>query len=197
MLWLVIVGCEVGFWVLLVAGVSVRYLLRWRAASTVLLWCVPLLDVVLLIATIAELRAGATGEFQHGLAAAYIGFSVMFGHSTVAWLDRWAAHRLDGAPRPAKSPKYGPARVRLELIFMVKLVAAYAITWGITGLTVLAVDDSVRTAPLVEFTSGLTKIVVICAIISGIVIADAWRKPTGRAASPTPAPGPDSPSTRA
>ena len=42
---------------------------------------VPLLDLVLLAATVLDLRAGSTATFVHGLAAAYIGFSVAFGRS--------------------------------------------------------------------------------------------------------------------
>jgi hypothetical protein len=53
-----IVACEIGFWAFLLAGLAARYLLRWKTVSTILLICVPLVDLVLLAATIADLRGG-------------------------------------------------------------------------------------------------------------------------------------------
>ena len=78
-----IAACEIGFWVILGAGLVARYLLRWRRVGGVLLLCVPLVDVVLLVASVIDLRRGAEANFTHGLAAAYIGFSIAFGHSMV------------------------------------------------------------------------------------------------------------------
>jgi CTP:molybdopterin cytidylyltransferase MocA len=43
----VIAGCEIGFWVLLAAGMVTRYLLRRPKAGLVLLAGVPLVDVLL------------------------------------------------------------------------------------------------------------------------------------------------------
>ena len=53
--------------------------------SSVLLLCVPLIDVVLLAATVLDLQRGASASFAHGLAAAYIGFTVAFGGVTIQW----------------------------------------------------------------------------------------------------------------
>ncbi|MBC6463814.1 hypothetical protein HKK72_39190, partial [Actinomadura sp. HBU206391] len=55
----IIAGCEIAFWVVLLAGLAARYLLRMRRLSTVLLICVPLVDVVLLVASVIDLRGGA------------------------------------------------------------------------------------------------------------------------------------------
>ncbi|WP_407342151.1 hypothetical protein [Pengzhenrongella phosphoraccumulans] len=87
MLVAVIAACEVGFWVLLGAGLVARYALRRPRLGAALLVGVPLVDLVLLAATVLDLRAGSTATFVHGLAAAYIGFSVAFGHSTIRWAD--------------------------------------------------------------------------------------------------------------
>ncbi|OAA29260.1 hypothetical protein UG55_100372 [Frankia sp. EI5c] len=95
-----IVACEVVFWVLLLAGVATRYGLGWRRRSAVLLACVPLVDVVLLTVTVADLRWGArTADWTHGLSAVYLGFSVVFGPPLVAGVDRWFARRRP--PHPA------------------------------------------------------------------------------------------------
>ncbi|HZE37535.1 MAG TPA: hypothetical protein VE172_01885 [Stackebrandtia sp.] len=160
----VIVGCEVAFWVLLGAGLAVRYLLRRRRLSTALLWLVPLTDVVLLAVSIFDLRDGAKADSAHGLAALYIGFSVMFGHRTIQWCDAHVAHRFADGPRPWKPPKRGRVRVRYEVILWLKLAAAYVIAWAVTGLLILAVGQPDRTRPLVDFMSGNAVLLAILAL---------------------------------
>ncbi|MCZ4603428.1 hypothetical protein O3S80_06470 [Streptomyces sp. Lzd4kr] len=109
-----IIACEVGFWVLLALGLTVRYLLKWRRTSVVLLLCEPLLELVLFVATAVDLKNGAEPGWEHGLAALYIGYTVAYGHYTIRWLDGHAAHRLAGAPRPPRPAQYGMARARHE-----------------------------------------------------------------------------------
>jgi len=105
----IIVACETGFWVILLAGLVARYLLRLPRLGLILLACVPLVDVVLLIATVISLRGGETASVTHGLAAVYIGFSVAFGHGMIRRADERFAHRFAGGPPPSKPPKYGRA----------------------------------------------------------------------------------------
>lgn len=131
MLLAVIAGCEVGFWVLLAAGMATRYLLKLPRTGLVLLAGVPLVDVVLLVASVIDLRHGGEPSFRHSLAAIFIGVSVAFGHQTIAWADRWAAHWLAGAPRPVKPPKGGPERARRERQGWFRHLLAYAIGVGL------------------------------------------------------------------
>ncbi|MFE0422896.1 hypothetical protein [Streptomyces sp. NPDC058953] len=109
-----IVICEVGFWVLLAAGLGARYLLKKPRLGMALLLCEPVLEVVLLVATAIDLKNGAEPNWTHGLAALYIGYTVGHGHRTVKWLDGIAAHRLGGGPPPPKAPSYGRARAAHE-----------------------------------------------------------------------------------
>jgi hypothetical protein len=109
-----IAACEIGFWVLLAAGLGARYLLKMPRTGLALLLCEPLLEVVLLVATALDLKNGADPNWTHGLAALYLGYTVGHGHRTVKWLDGHAAHRLGGAPPPPKPPRYGMARARHE-----------------------------------------------------------------------------------
>lgn len=114
MLLAVIAACEIGFWVLLAAGLVTRYLLRLPKVGLVLLAAVPLVDVVMLVAGVIDIHRGAEPSFKHSLAAIFIGVSVGFGHQTLKWADKWAAYFLGGAPRPVKPPKRGPERARRE-----------------------------------------------------------------------------------
>jgi len=120
----VIVGCEIGFWLVLAAGLVLRYLLGRPRAGAVVLVFAPLVDLVLLVVTVLDLRAGASADWMHGLAAAYIGYSIAFGHSTIRWADVRFAHRFAGGPTPDTRDKYGMARAAKE--------------WRIFGLAVLA-----------------------------------------------------------
>lgn len=105
MLTAVIVACEIGFWVLLLAGLACRYLLRRQLLSTILLALAPAVDLVLLIASVLDLRGGGTATAVHGLAAIYLGVSVGFGHRMMHWADVRFAHRFAGGPPPAKKPR--------------------------------------------------------------------------------------------
>lgn len=109
----VIIACEIGFWVVLLAGLATRYVLRRPWTGAVLLLCVPLVDLVLLWATVLDLRQGAVADWSHGLAAVYLGFSVAFGHDIIRRADQRFAHRFAGGPVPAsKLPPDGSGRAR-------------------------------------------------------------------------------------
>jgi hypothetical protein len=107
----VIVGCEIGLWVLLGLGMVLRYLLRLRRTSTAVLAGIPLLDVVLVIATAIDLHRGADVGLVHVLAGFYLGSSLAFGPAIVRWADVRFAHRFAGGPAPRRTPKHGPERV--------------------------------------------------------------------------------------
>ncbi|MEV0239259.1 hypothetical protein AB0I06_04865 [Streptomyces sp. NPDC050674] len=143
-----IAACEIGFWVLLAAGLAFRYLLRMPRTGLALLLCEPLLEVVLLVATALDLKNGAEPNWTHGLAALYIGYTVGHGHRTVKWLDGHAAHRLGGAPKPIGPPRYGMARARHEGTVWLGTLAAAAVATGLLQLAIWYVDDPSRVTSL-------------------------------------------------
>ncbi|MFI9719322.1 hypothetical protein ACIHFE_06655 [Streptomyces sp. NPDC052396] len=136
-----IVICEAGFWVLLAAGLSLRYLARKPRAGAAVLLLEPVLELVLLIATAVDLRGGATADWKHGLAAVYIGYSAGLGHATLTWVDQRFAHRFAGGPPPVKPPRYGAARTVHEwkvagqwvLAATVALALLQAAVWYVGG----------------------------------------------------------------
>jgi hypothetical protein len=161
MLVAVIVACEVFFWVLLGAGLVVRYILRRPGLGGALLVGLPLVDLVLLVATVLDLRGGGTATFVHGLAAAYIGFSVAFGHSTVRWADQRFAHRFAGGPEPVKPPRYGAARARYEWTEWSKAFLGWLIACGLLVAAIALVGDPARTQELQGWIRHLTIPLVI------------------------------------
>lgn len=98
----VIVLCEIGLWVLLGLGLLLRYPARKKRLGGFVLALIPLLDVVLVVATAIDLRGGSPFDVTHGLAGIYLGFSVAFGPAIVRWADVRFAHRFAGGPAPVK-----------------------------------------------------------------------------------------------
>ncbi|GAA4900360.1 hypothetical protein ACFPM3_27045 [Streptomyces coeruleoprunus] len=161
-----IVACEVGFWVLLAAGLAARYLLRMPRTGAALLLCEPLLEVVLLVATVTDLRGGAEPSWRHGLAALYIGYTVGHGHRTVKWLDGHAAHRLAGAPRPAGPPRHGMARARYEGRLWLGTLVAGCVATVLLYAAILYVDDPSRVGPLQSWMGAAWRAVGIHGLIA-------------------------------
>lgn len=127
-----IVACEVGFWLVLAAGLAIRYGLRRPAASTWVLRCVPVVDVALLVAVAADIAGGAEVGQVHRLAGIYLGVTVAFGHSVIAWADVRAAHRFAGGPPPEPAPRGRAALVR-EMAMFARWLAAAVVALAATG----------------------------------------------------------------
>lgn len=161
MLVVLIVACEVGFWVLLATGLLARYVLRRRRLSTVLLAATPVVDVVLFVAALADLRRGAQPSALHGLAAAYLWFSIAFGHSTIRWVDDRVAHRFFGGPPPWKPPKSGPARAAYEWREYRRGLVGYVAALALLGSGVLVIGDWERASGLLAWGGRLTLAMVI------------------------------------
>ena len=140
-----IVACEVGFWAFLVAGLCARYFFRRPRLSTILLFCVPAVDLVLLGATVLDLQRGSAATFVHGLAAAYIGFTVAFGSLTIRWIDRHFAHRFAGGSTPEKMPTFGRELFCYEMKLWGRCVLAVAITVALVFAAIVFVDHEERT----------------------------------------------------
>ncbi|GAB2598167.1 hypothetical protein Aab01nite_74030 [Paractinoplanes abujensis] len=160
-----IVACEIGFWVLLVGGLAARYLLKARRLSAVLLVSVPLVDLALLAFAVIDLRRGGEAALAHGLAAAYLGVSVAFGHRMLSWADRRFAHRFAGGPAPVKLPKAGRERAAHERRMWLRHLLAYGTAGLILGLFALLVGDLSRTAGL----WGVMWVWTIVLVVDGFV----------------------------
>lgn len=180
-----IIVCEVGFWVVLGAGLLARYGLRRPQLGGALLVGVPLVDVALLALTVLDLRSGTPPQVTHGLAAIYLGFSVAFGPGLVRWADVRVAHRFAGGPAPKPRPPAGSAaRARQEWTAFARACLGAAISAALLGLAILLVGSSADTAPLVGWYRSL-------AIVLGIwlVTGPLWElgrtRPHDRSAHPS------------
>jgi len=161
MLVTLIIAGEIAFWVVLAAGLVTRYLLRRPRLGLLLLAGVPLVDVVLLVAGTVDLARGATAGFGHGLATAYIGVSIAFGHSIIRWADERFAHRFAGGPEPWKPPKGGRERARYEWREFGKAALAWAIGVGLLLAAIAIVGDAERTEALLGWIARLSMVLAI------------------------------------
>lgn len=74
MLALLIIGCEIGFWLFVIMGLICRYVWNLPKVGLFLLICTPVVDLMLLVATGMDLRSGASASMIHSLSAIYLGF---------------------------------------------------------------------------------------------------------------------------
>ncbi|WP_043194112.1 hypothetical protein [Streptomyces sp. NRRL F-2664] len=160
-----IIACEVGFWVLLAAGLALRYLAGKPRLGAAVLLCEPLMELVLLVVTTIDLKNGAAPDWKHGLAALYIGYTVAYGHYTITWLDRHAAHRFAGGPRPAGAG-YGKERARHEWKLWVRTVIAAAVALTLLQGAIWYVGDAGDVSSLRAWQSGALRVVGIHALVA-------------------------------
>ncbi|MDQ0060661.1 hypothetical protein [Paenibacillus harenae] len=143
-----IIGCEIGFWVFVLAGLLFRYVFKLPKVGAFLLICTPLIDLALVIAAVTDLRDGAVATVMHGVAAIYIGVSIAFGHRMIRWADERFAHRFAGGPAPVGKPKYGREHAAYERNAWLHHLLAWAIGSAILYGMILFVDDADRTEAL-------------------------------------------------
>jgi hypothetical protein len=136
----VIVLCEIGLWVLLGAGLLLRYPARQKRLGGFVLLLIPLLDVVLVVATAIDLWNGSPFDLTHGLAGIYLGFSVAFGPAIVRWADVRFAHRFAGGPAPVKPAERAARQAALWKEWRRVVVAAAIASGAYLLLMVVATD---------------------------------------------------------
>ena len=161
-----IVACEIAFWVVLLSGLTARYVLCRPRLGAVLLVATPLVDVALLAFTLVDLRDGATASAAHALAAVYIGISVAFGHRMVRWADARFAHRFAGAPAPPRPRRAGREHAAHERRGWLRHLAAWAIGVSLMLGGRALVGDADRTEALVQTAVLWTLILAIDFLIS-------------------------------
>lgn len=108
MILVAIVVAEVAFWVLLLAGLLTRYVLRAPRIGAALLIATPVVDLALLVLTYVDLSTGKSSNFAHGLSAIYIGYSITLGPTIIRTLDKRFARRFGESDPKGSDPDTNP-----------------------------------------------------------------------------------------
>lgn len=138
-----ILAGEVAFWVFVVGGLAARYLLGKEGLGVTLLAMTPLVDLILILATVIDLRSGTEANFFHGLAAIYVGVSLAFGKQMIRWADERFAHRFAGGPPPSRPPQYGWEQARYYRRGWYRHLLAWCIgSFLLFGMTLLVGDPA-------------------------------------------------------
>ncbi|MGW6941102.1 hypothetical protein ACWGF3_19170 [Streptomyces xanthophaeus] len=178
MLVALIIACEVGFWVLLAGGLALRYLARMPRLGAAVLLCEPLLELVMLVVSTLDLKNGGEPGWTHGLAALYIGYTVAFGHYTVKWLDRHAAHRFAGGPKPPGAG-YGTARALHEWKLWLRTLLGAAVAVGLLQAAIWYVGDAADTGPLESWQFVALRVLGIQALVAATYTIWPRKAPAG------------------
>lgn len=161
-----ILACEIGFWIFVLAGLFARYVLRQKKLGALLLLCTPLIDLVLIICTIVDLRNGATAQLFHGLAAAYVGVTIAFGRRMIQWADERFAYLFAGGPKPKKPPKYGADYAKREREGWYRHLCAWFIGAALLFVIIALVGNAEKTENLLRMAGGWSIILLIDFLIS-------------------------------
>lgn len=172
-LYALVIACEVGFWLVLLLSLSIRYLMKQERLSRALLMSLPLIDLLLLCFTGLDLRRGTTATFAHGLAAAYVGFTVAFVGMAVQWADAHFAHRFASGPAPAKAPSRGWDVVRYDFKLWLRCIAACVITVALVEALVLFAGNRQTTVALLAWHKHAFGCIVLW-----FIFGPAWSLPT-------------------
>ncbi|MDQ0174832.1 hypothetical protein [Bacillus chungangensis] len=144
-----IIACEIGFWVVIIAGLLCRYVFKKETLSLVFFALTPLIDLILLISASIDLLGGATAAVPHALAAVYIGISLAFGKRMIQWADRYFHYYFLKGPKPKKL--IGLAYAKDYFQSWLRHVLAFAIGQGLLWLVIVIIQDMKRTEALYSF----------------------------------------------
>ncbi|GIN89024.1 putative membrane protein YmcC [Siminovitchia terrae] len=148
--WLII-GCEIGFWIFVIAGLFARYILKKKKLGGYLLLCTPIVDLILIAATVVDLKNGAVADIFHSLAAIYIGVTVGFGKRMIQWADERFAYTFAGGPKPKKAPRGGKEHARNERNGWYRHLLSWMIGCSLLLAMTAFVGDLSRTQALLNF----------------------------------------------
>ena len=165
---------------MLALALAARYLLRRERLSRALLFSLPVVDLFLLAFTALDLRSGTPATFAHGLATAYVGFTVAFGSVAVRWADQRFAFRFADGPPPVKAPSLGWPAVRYEFELWFRSIVAWVIAIVLLLALIAYLDNEAVTARLQDWFR-----IALGSVIAWFIFGPLWSLVFFRRTEPT------------
>lgn len=160
-----IVASEIGFWVVIIAGLVTRYVFKLDKLGLLFLALTPVIDLILLVTSSVDLYRGATATTAHALAAVYIGVSIVFGKSMIQWADeRFRYYINKQGPKPIK--RYGIDYAKHYFKSWLKHVLSYILGAGFLVILIFLINDADRTKALLQMLQLWSLILGIDLVIS-------------------------------
>ncbi|MCU9614900.1 hypothetical protein OEV98_15250 [Caldibacillus lycopersici] len=144
--WMIVL-CEIAFWIVIILGLVVRYILKKKQLGLIFLALTPLIDVILLITAGIDLYRGEEATVAHAVAAVYIGVSVAFGKSMIEWADqRFQYYVTKQGEKPRK--RYGFEFSKHYFKGWIRHLIAYIIGVGLLIGLIFWIDNTSKTEAL-------------------------------------------------
>lgn len=82
-----IIAAEIAFWIVILIALVFRYRFNKPKLSIFFFALTPVIDLLLILLTAMDLKAGTPASASHGIAAIYIGVSIAYGKTMITWAD--------------------------------------------------------------------------------------------------------------
>lgn len=170
----ILITAEILFWVVIVLGLISRYILRLNKVGLFCFALTPLIDLVLVIVMSIDLLNGAKATIPHGIAAVYVGVSIIFGKRMIQWADdRFKYYILKKGVLPVK--KSGLAYAKQYFKDWILHGLAYILGTGILWVIILSIGHSSDVTALYHVIKLWTVVLIIDLFVA--ISYFIWRRP--------------------
>ena len=160
-----IITAEVAFWIVILLGLICRYRFKKTTLSIVFFALTPVIDLILIALTVMDLRAGTPASTSHGIAAVYIGVSIAYGKTMIAWADEKFQQWFLKQPL-TKERLTGLAKGIHEMKMLGLHVIAYAISACLLYAMIVFIGQLTDTSSLLQVMKVWGIVLIVDAVIS-------------------------------
>ncbi|MFJ5765718.1 hypothetical protein ACIP9C_10145 [Lysinibacillus sp. NPDC093210] len=160
-----IITAEIAFWIVILIGLVCRYRFKKPKLSILFFALTPVIDLLLVLLTAMDLRAGTPASISHGIAAVYIGVSIAYGKTMITWADEKFQQWFLKLP-VEKKRLTGLAKGIHEIKMLGLHVIAYVISASLLYAMIVFIGQLTDTSSLLQVMKVWGIILIIDAIIS-------------------------------
>ncbi|MFJ7662673.1 hypothetical protein ACIQXW_09745 [Lysinibacillus sp. NPDC097162] len=160
-----IITAEIAFWIVILIGLVCRYRFKKPKLSIIFFALTPVIDLLLVLLTAMDLRAGTPASISHGIAAVYIGVSIAYGKTMITWADEKFQQWFLKLPIEKKRLT-GLAKGIHEIKMLGLHVIAYVISASLLYAMIVFIGELTDTSSLLQVMKVWGIILIIDAIIS-------------------------------